>query len=244
MNDIDILIPLFIDHSDRLKNCERIVHNLQSYGINNIFIKEYYFDNPKAESLATTNVNYSSSKTEDNFFNKMKCINELSRLTKNKYLAVYDVDVIIVKKDIKKAIEMLEEGWDFVYPYNGKFYDVPKDKIENFLKTKSIEVKDCNLFHPNSCGGCVIFKRDVFEKGGRCNPNFKNVGFDDDELKARFSKLEFKMGRTTSPLFHLEHTRTHTSYGISQYDRFNQQEFYRISNMSKVQLLEEISKWK
>jgi hypothetical protein len=243
MNDLDILIPLYIDHPDRLDNCLNVVNILHKYNYKNIFVNEYYIDNPKAESVINSGVVYQKKKINDNFFNKMQCINELFKTCNSQYLTIYDVDVIVLKKDLVESIKMLENGFDFVYPYNGKFFNVPKNKIQSFIETGSIGLNECNLFHPNSCGGCVIFKREVFEKAGKCNPNFKNVGFDDDEIKTRFLKLGYKMGRTNSPLFHLEHERTHTSYGISKFDRYNQNEYYRICNMDKEKLIQEISSW-
>lgn len=243
MNDLDILIPLFIDHPDRIINCSNTIKILQKYNCNNIYVMEYYNEFPKADFLEKNNVNYFTFKTNEPYFNRQECWNKLTQLSKNSFLALYDVDVILSKKDIKQALNMLKNEFDFVYPYNGKFYDVPKSKIENFIHNGIINVNECSLNHPNSCGGCIMFKRESFLAGGMCNPNFKNTGFDDNELQTRFLKLNFKMGRTNSPLFHLQHERTHTSYGVSQYDNHNQIEYYKVSNMSSIELKEYIKTW-
>lgn len=244
INDIDILIPLYIDHLDRIDNYNNIIKILKKYDIKNIFVQEHYLDNPKANSLFLDYVNYSHKKIQTDFFNKMECVNDIVKMSHNKYVAVYDVDVVVVKKDLEESISKFNEGYDFVYPYNGTFLDVHKNDIKNFLENGEIDINRCNVLHRNSCGGCVIFKREVFINGGMCNPNFKNVGYDDDELKGRFLKLNYKMARTSNPIFHLNHERTHTSYGISQYEMHNKKEFDRIMNMTNSELNFEILKWK
>ena len=241
LDNLDILIPLYIDHDDRLSNLTNVIKILKTYNCNNIYVNEYFKDVPKATFIE--GINYNNVKINDTSFNKMTCINEMAKKSKNKFLAIYDVDVIVNKNALIKSLEMLNVESDFVYPYNGHFYEIPKSSINEIITSGNITLSICSLIHPNSCGGCVIFKREVFELGGMCNPNFKNVGFDDDEIKARFLKLGYKMGKTENPIFHLEHARTSTSYGISVYDKHNQQEYYRICNMTNNQLLEEVSKW-
>lgn len=243
MNEIDFLIPLYIDHDDRISNFLNIVNILTEYGATNIHVEEHFHDTPKAENLLKNKITYSNLKIQDSFFNKMFCVNNLAKKTNNKYLSIYDVDVVVTKKDLKQSIKMLEEGFDFVYPYNGKFFDVPKNQIQSFLSKKEIKTDVCRLANNNSVGGCVIFKRNVFNDGGMCNPNFKNCGYDDNEIQSRFLKLDYKMGRTNNPLFHLEHQRTHTSTGVNVFDNHNMHEFMRINKMSKTELLEEINKW-
>ena len=243
MNEIDFLIPLFIDHNDRIENFKNVVMFLKKCGATSIHVEEHYTDIPRASHLFVNEITYTNLKIKDTFFNKMFCINNLAKNTSNKYLAIYDVDVIVTKKDLTHTIKMLDEGFDFVYPYNGNFLDVPKNQIQNFLTQNEIDISKYRLANPNSVGGCVVFKRDVFNNGGRCNLNFKNCGYDDNEIYSRFLKLGYKVGRTNSPLFHLEHERTHTSTGRNEFDNHNMNEFVRINNMKKEELIVEISKW-
>lgn len=238
--NIDILIPLYVDHEDRIINLKRVLKILTGYGITSIYVREYYKDSPK---YTGEDCIYSSVEMQDDVFNKMKCINEMVEQCKQNALAIYDVDVIILKKDIMQSLEMLNNGYEFVFPYNGEFYNIPKTHIDKFLNEGIINLDDCELANPNSYGGCVIFKRGVFIEGGMCNPNFKNVGFDDNEIQMRFYRLGYKMGRTSSPLLHLEHYRSETSVEKSPHLNYNMGIYNHICNVPIDILKQEISTW-
>lgn len=238
--NIDILIPLYVDHEDRLDNLKIIIKTLKEYGIDSIHVREYYKEEAQYDGA---DCNYSSVKlTEDNF-NKMRCVNEMVGDCKHDALAIYDVDVIIFKKDIKLSLEMLKEDCDFVYPYNGKFYNIPKIHIQKFLNTRKIDLNDCELCNPNSYGGCVIFNKKIFIEGGMCNPNFKNVGFDDNEIQLRFERLGYIMGRTDSPLLHLDHYRSETSVEKSPHLDYNMGIYNHIRTCPIDKLRSEIKSW-
>jgi hypothetical protein len=46
------------------------------------------------------------------------------------------------------------------------------------------------------------------------------------------------------PIFHLNHARKETSYNHNPHGRHNEIEFSRIDKMGKIEILEEIKKWK
>lgn len=238
--NIDILMPLYVEHEDRLTNINHVLSILKSYGLTSIYVREYYKDTPKFNGDCC---NYTSVKLDDDNFNKMKCINEMLDLCSNPYISIYDVDVIIFKKDLLQSIEMLESGYDVVYPYDGKFLSIPKALISDFIKTRKIDFDKLELANPNSWGGCVIYKRDSFIEGGKCNPNFKNVGFDDNELSVRFSRLGYNVGRTQNPLLHLEHHRSETSVEHSAYISHNMAIYNHICSVPIDKLRDEIKSW-
>jgi hypothetical protein len=238
--NIDILIPLYVDHEDRITNLKNVIKTLREYGVESIHVREYYKDSPKYDG---SNCSYSSVElTEDNF-NKMRCVNEMVKDCSHDNLAVYDVDVIVLPKDLKQSIDMLSNGFDFVYPYNGEFYNIPKPLIDGFLNERKIDLAKCELCNPNSYGGCVIFKKSVFIEGGMCNPNFKNVGFDDNEIQMRFYRLGYKMGRTSSPILHLDHYRSETSVEKSPHLNYNMGIYNHICRVPVEILKEEIKSW-
>lgn len=239
--NIDILIPLYVDHEDRISNLERVITILKSYGIDSIYVREYYKTNSK---YSGDGCNYSSVCLQDDNFNKMKCVNEMVDICSNPFLAVYDVDVVVFKRDLLDAIQMLETNYNVIYPYNGQFLNIPKPLIDSFMSERTVNPDKCELCNPNSYGGCVIYKREAFIEGGKCNPNFKNVGFDDNELFIRFQKLGYKIGRTTNPILHLDHHRSETSVEHSVYLQHNMSIYNHICSVSVDELREEIKTWK
>jgi hypothetical protein len=242
-NNIDFLMPIYVDHEDRLINLKYVLHTLNSYGFNNLIIKEYYKDFPKCKDFEVP-VKYFSEELKDDNFNKMKCVNELFDISTSKYISIYDIDVIIPKKDLLESLAFLEESADIVYPYNGMFLNIPKSKLNEFKTTKKINFEDCEIANPNSYGGCVIYNRKVFEDGGKCNPTFKNVGFDDNELFIRFSRLGYNIKRTHGPLLHMEHYRSETSVENSIFLNHNMQIYNYICTLPIEKLKEEIKSWK
>jgi predicted glycosyltransferase involved in capsule biosynthesis len=89
-----------------------------------------------------------------------------------------------------------------------------------------------------------MFKRNVFEAGGKGNTKFIGWGFEDDEIFVRFSKLGYKIIRLDNPLFHMEHTRTSNLDGKSKYYLNNKEIYDNIRAMSREEILEEINNWK
>lgn len=245
LQDIDFIIPIFIDHDDRLRNLKIATKYLQKLGCNNVFVNEYYRENPKASDVVTNYI--STNITNQDFYNKMSCGNETYvKFCKNKIVCLYDADVLIAKKDLVDCYNKLVfADYSFAYPYNGKFYDIPEHLVKELNNdlTTPIDVNLCTFFAPASHGGCVMFKRDVFEEGGRLNPNFKNVGYDDDEINIRFMKLGYKKYRSSSPLLHMTHYRGNTTYNHSKYVDHNAQECGKVSNMPVEQLKEYIKSW-
>jgi len=244
LSNIDILIPLYLDHSDRIFNTKTVVKHLKSQGFKNIFIKEYHTtESPNEEISNLDGVNfYHKYITNFDNFNKMECVNELSNISSGEYVAIYDADVIIPRRAMVKTAELLNSGVNVVYPYGGEFYNVPKDKFKD-LESGKISLDDCELCNPCSYGGAVFFNRTIFEDGGMCNPNFKNVGFDDNEIFVRFSRLGYTIGRVEGPLLHLDHVRSNTSVENSAYLNHNMQIYNHILNCDINDLKNEIKIW-
>lgn len=251
-SNLDILIPVSIDHEDRLRNLNIVLNYLSKAKFTNIFIREYYNDNPKTEHLKKqySNYNFSFMPKPYNYFNKMSCINELFLIskghTKNTVACWYDVDVLVNKKSLITATQMLEDKrYDIVYPYDGNFFDIPANTVKSLVTDLNtpIELKTCTLFNKSSWGGCAVFLKESFVAGGMCNPNFKNVGYDDDEFLMRFRRLGFKIGRTNGVLLHLNHFRGNTSFNFNDYTQNNINEVTKVTHMPLEDLKQYIKSW-
>lgn len=242
---ISFLISLFIDSDDRLSNLDASVGNLQyHFPDHEIILSE--MDKTSKVKNRYKNVKHIFTES-DKFFNKQKCYNIGYNNSENEIICLYDADVILKDRTIKRTIEIFEKDEsDLVYPYNGYFYDVPKNLHNKINESKGLDdvyVNECKLLSDRSVGGVVFFKRDVFEKGGKGNQNFIGAGYEDNEIFERFKMLGYRISRINVPLFHLTHERKETSFDHNPYDGHNKKEFFRVCRMNKEQLLEEIKTW-
>jgi len=247
-SELDILIPVSIDHEDRLRNLAIVLNYLTKARFKNVYVREYFKDEPRAKKLLQqyTQYNYTSFKNEKDYFNKMTCINELFNFTSNKIVCWYDVDVLVSKKSLFDSIILIKEGkYDVVYPYDGNFFDIPAETVDKLISDLNtpIELKNCTLFNKSSWGGCAVFSRAAFTAGGKCNPNFKNVGYDDDEFLMRFRRLGFKIGRTDGVLLHLNHYRGNTSFNYNDYTKNNIEEVTKVTHLPLEELKQYINNW-
>jgi hypothetical protein len=245
MKNIDFLIPISIDHSDRLRNYDIVISYLKKIGAKNIYVYETYKDYPKLKDRYD-NINYFNKEQDTDSYDRMKYFNFLVKQCKSPIIALYDIDVIIPKDDIIKAVDLLINNTvDVVYPYNGEFYDVPIEtviKLQQNLNTP-IDLSKCILFNKNSFGGVVMFRRSVFIEGGMGNELFKNEGYADDEIIYRFRTLGYIIYRTKSPLLHLTHFRGSTSFNYNPYTSNNQKIVQETVSKNKEQLEQYIKTW-
>jgi GT2 family glycosyltransferase len=153
---------------------------------------------------------------------------------------------LVPKRDLVDCYDkLISLQYDFAYPHNGEFYDIPEklvEKLNSDLNTP-IDINACTFFAPASHGGCVMFRRDVFAQGGKLNPNFKDVGYDDDEINVRFLKLGYKKYRSNSPLMHMTHFRGESTFNHSKHVGSNAQECGKVDSMTVEQLRDYIKGW-
>jgi len=243
---MDFLIPVKIDHPDRLRNLDIVIKYLNKCGYNNIYLAEHDSAPSLKDRYPTIKEYMFIDKQEDKTFNKMKAFNDLFYLSKSKAIALYDVDAIISKKDLNLAEKLINDNEaDVVYPYNGKFYDLPKNRVEEMFEDRltKVDLSECTLFNSNSRGGVVVFDRQVFKDGGMANENFINVGYDDNEIAERFTILGYRVQLTSGVLIHLNHYRGDTSFNYNKHLKHNERLFLETSSCTKQQLLDKIKSW-
>ena len=246
MNNISFLIALQIDSTDRLSNLDISVDSLlYHFPECDIVIAE--LDGTSKIKNRYPKCNHIFIETTE-FFNKQKAYNIAASNSKHQIIALYDADVILDPQAIKRAIELISnKRADIVWPYDGKFFDVPKKFHKEIKETKSlssIKIEECILFSSVSVGGVVFFDKNVFWEGGGGNEKFKGAGWEDNEIYVRYTALGYKRIRLDIPMFHLNHERKETSYNYNPYNKHNEAEFVRIDRMNKEQLLAEIITWK
>jgi hypothetical protein len=239
-SDISVIIPFYFDNPDRIANLNTLVKFLEFIGISDILISEYYNTVPMVSNI---NGRYLGTCIGDSPYNRCHCINKAFEHSNGKIIAIWDVDVIFQTSVIDKALQLFNSGSDIIYPYDGRFYNLPKSEFHQ-LTTGNIDLSKCELWSSNSVGGCVMFKRETFEQGGKYNPNFLEWGYEDNEIVARFTTLGYNINRTDGCLIHMEHDRNKYADGRGEYVNKNQLIYNHIKNMNKEQLLLEIDTWK
>jgi hypothetical protein len=243
LKDLSILIALKIDSVDRLTNLDITMQYLKAHFDTTVIISE---QNEKPVLKDRYDCEYVFTESND-FFNRQKTLNAAANHSSTPFIAHYDADVLFHPVQMESALNGLRgDKCDVIYPYDGKFYDVPKMFHEQIKNTNSIEYVNlnmCKLFNSHSVGGAVMFKRDVFFEGGMANEKFLGLGYEDNEINHRFTRLGYKIARNKGPLFHLTHSRGETSFDHNPHAQTNIREFKRVAAMNVDQLKQEISTW-
>ena len=241
---IDFLIPVTIDHSDRIRNCDIIIKYLEKCNIGNVYLLETYKDSPKLESRYS-NINYFCEKQTSEYFNRMSTLNYLAKKSNGPIVSLYDVDVIIPKVALKETVRLLQAEADIVYPYDGAFYDVPNNIVNELHKNLStpVPLAECILFNPHSHGGAIMINRSTFIEAGMCNERVIGWGYDDDEIYHRLDNLGYRRARTNNPLLHLTHPRNNSVFYTNKFTNDNLRESEKIKYMSKDDIKAYVKTW-
>lgn len=245
--DVTFIIPIRFDSDDRKKNFEITISFLEKNFDTNIIVMESdKFSNEEFIRSVSKNLIYVFEKNESPLFHRTKMLNDMTKMSKTNVVVNYDIDVVFKIEQYVASKFALSTGIDFVFPYGGKFYDIPKDKfnlVEN-SNFESIDLSTCTLFNPNSLGGAIFFNKDAYSKIGLENENFISWGHEDWERVGRIKKMGYEIYRVDGVLYHLTHNRTHNSSGSNPMYKNNGEEYKKVMSMSKEQLTEHIKTWK
>ena len=163
--DLDIIISLKVDSDDRINNLDIVMNYLQNNLRCNIIISEQDTF-PKLKDRYDCDYVFTEA---DEFFNRQRGLNIGVTKSNAKVIAHYDADIIINIKQLLKSYQLINsDNYDMIYPYDGRFLDVPKEYHDMIDKLELIPTDKCNLFNSNSVGGVVFFNRQVFLNGGLC----------------------------------------------------------------------------
>lgn len=244
--DLTILIAAKLDSPDRLKNLDITLDYLNHHFDVPIVLSEQDTEVKMKDICDKHNVQHIFYETDD-FFNRQRGVNLAANQATTPVVAHYDADILLRSAQIKAAVDTILEGdAELVYPYDGKFYDVPEEFHDQIRESKSLDPIDmsaCTLFNPHSVGGVVFFSTNCYWRNGGANENFKGLGYEDNEIYERFRKLGTKMTRLEWPLFHLTHERKDTSFNHNPHLELNKEEYFRIANMSPEELRKEVETW-
>jgi predicted glycosyltransferase involved in capsule biosynthesis len=243
--DLSITIPVRIDSPQRLANLvvctQALLHATTSriiVGINQPSDITAHLD-PRIEVVRVDD-------PLDANFHRTRILNDLARLVDSKFIANLDCDIVVPAAQWQRALKFLREReTDLVYPYDGNMVEIPHSFFpwleQNRLDSMPQALRV--LIHPNSVGGCVLWRRESFIACGMENEHFVSWGHEDDERLARALVLGLTVERVPGSVFHLRHPRGKDSNDRHQHYESNLKEFQRISKMDKEDLRIEVTSW-
>jgi hypothetical protein len=251
--DTTFVIPIRIDSLERIENLSILFSYFRNLISTNLIILEADKMQIGLSGIGPLdNLSYTFEKDDDVVFHRTKYLNTLSQMVKTEYIAVWDSDVIVPPSQIQYAISKLrDDSHDFLFPYDGRFLDTGVRHRINFMQSGKIEyllenAESMSLPYTNTACGGGFFARlsDYLECGGE-NENFYGWGQEDGERVKRWQILEKRVLRVKGPMFHLYHPRgTNSGYLSEEHRQAQIAEFYRISGLSRTDLLSEIAEWK
>jgi len=246
LKDVCFTVPTLCDHHDRKQNLDLSICLLQRDFDCNIIIGE----------VNTNKFGYFKQWCDYRYFrlpyfHRTLVLNELAKEARTDIVCNFDADVFIPPMAMILAVESLRSKEnDFTYPYNGKFARVDRRKwfkeLEKHLDTGIFAGQTFKGMNPEdalSVGGCVMYRKDVFFEAGGENENFISHSPEDAERFYRWTTLGYKVGRIDAVLYHCDHWIGPDSSGRHQNAEAGRQEWRKVKEMDKKQLLAYISTW-
>ena len=189
-------------------------------------------------------VNHIFEKSNEPLFHRQRVLNEMIIEAETEIVVNYDCDVILPLESYALAYKGIIDGiYDVIYPYGSGMYqkqvEASDTLVSEFLQTGNYKcLDDSSKVHTADFGWVQFFRRQVYIEGGLENENFKAYAPEDKERFYRFTTLGYNIGRIDNFVYHLEHARGENSWFSNPHMKSNMDEWEKIQNMNKEQLLE------
>lgn len=214
MDDVAFLLLAKFDSFERLENALAVSEYISGRLKGKVcFLEVGNRQNGIFPKLMPPRVNYEFIHDDDRLLHRTWYINRMLGKVGEKYVAVWDVDVIVPEKQVFDAVHRLRKGYDFSYPYENDFLETSVEIRKMFLETRDvrtlIECRDFmnRLYTPNPVGGVFFADLQAYVDCGGENEGFYGWGIEDGERYMRWLSQGKKISRVKGPLFHLTHPR-------------------------------------
>ena len=173
LHDVAFLLIARFDTIVRLENTVHVARYLNDNFETNIHLWECdSFYNGFLRKLLPSNVHYAFREDHDPILHRTRYINQMVRSVEVPYVSVWDVDVVAQPSQIVKAVELLRQGTDFVYPYEKYFLDTSAVLRREYLKHGDLKVLQDywrfmkEMYPPNPVGGAFLANRESYIRSG------------------------------------------------------------------------------
>lgn len=214
LNDVAFLLLAKFDSYVRLENALAVSEYISDRLKGNIrFMEVGNRSSSIFPKLMPVGVKYEFVQDDDNVLHRTWYINRMLDGVKEKYVAIWDVDVIIPENQVYEAVNALKQGSDFSYPYEYDFLETSVEIRKMFLENKDpqtlIKCRDFmnRLYTPNPVGGVFFANLQSYMDCGKENVDFYGWGIEDGERYMRWLSQGKSISRVKGPLFHLTHPR-------------------------------------
>ena len=258
LKNCTFIIPIRIESSDRMRNVITILLYLLDTFDTKVILKEVDTESvfekevlPQIKDYLGDKINnltHVFERSDDPVFYRMKIINEMIDMADTDVIANYDCDVLLHTTTTNMAVDMIDMGYDMVYPYGFGNYQkqvfCDDNDVSEFISSDyDFGVLDeKSRMYDAQYGHVQFIKRDSYISAGMENENFRGSSPEDKERFYRFEKLGYRVGRIDDVIYHLEHSRGQNSWPNSvqgnPYMRQNFEEWEKIQSMDGNQLKE------
>jgi hypothetical protein len=250
IEDTSILIPVKIDSESRRDNLNAVLKFINMNFKTNIILHEVDSEQRIDVNALPCNCDYQFELVDDPKMHRTKINNDMIIKAKTPIVVLYDTDIICPPNQLHKAVQLVRQGAVYVSPYDGRMIGVDNSIKKVFLDKAEIGFLEDNKHYfqyttKRSWGGiCVLDKRQYILSGME-NENFGSWGPEDIERVKRLRILDKEVLRIEGEVFHLPHDRLLNSGYLNANIFFTyQDEYFRICNMKKEEILDYISTWR
>ena len=250
------IIPVRIESEDRMRNVITVLCYLLENFDTKVILKEVDTESvfekevlPQIKDYlgdAINNLTHVFEQSDDPVFYRMKIINEMLHMSDTPVIANYDGDVLFKPETYTKAVEMIDGGYDIVYPYGFGEYQkqvfADDNDVSEFLSNDfDFDILDKkSKMYDAQYGHVQFLNRTSYIDAGMENENFRGSSPEDKERHFRFEKLGYKVGRIDDQVYHLEHSRGRNSWPNSvegnPYMKENFEVWEKINKMNTQEL--------
>ena len=250
------IIPVRIESEDRMRNVITVLCYLLENFDTKVILKEVDTESvfekevlPQIKDYlgdAINNLTHVFEQSDDPVFYRMKIINEMLHMSDTPVIANYDGDVLFKPETYTKAVEMIDDGYDIVYPYGFGEYQkqvfADDNDVSEFLSNDfDFDILDKkSKMYDAQYGHVQFLNRTSYIDAGMENENFRGSSPEDKERHFRFEKLGYKVGRIDDQVYHLEHSRGRNSWPNSvegnPYMKENFEVWEKINKMNTQEL--------
>lgn len=246
LRDVTLTIPVRCDSEDRSENLRFVLEYLRRHLDTNIIVCEE--DKIAKAEWAKEKAEYIFIQNDNELFHRTKRLNDMAKMANTKYIVNYDVDVILPPKSYEEAVNLLRnKSSQMVYPFT-VFRMMGRRHLTTLRKNyniNDIDPAESAKFgrHDTSVGGIVFWDNESFQKIGMENQHFVSWGWEDLERYDRAKKLGLSINRVQGSLYHIEHKRSINSSTSNPMQSKNYDEYVKVRDMSKQQLLDYVKTW-